>query len=100
MGGFEKFEKISFGYSPMGHKKYDEIEFSHSKMRAIFNLVVKNSLDLIVTQVSQICNMRCNLGFMKCNFKVYEMRNLRILKKYHLHVALWGQKIYIRYCFF
>jgi len=96
MGGFENFEKTSFGCSPMGHKKYDEIEFSHSKMKKIFNLVVNESLDLIATQLWQTCNMRCSGGFIKCNFKVYEMRNLRILKKYHLHVAPWGHKKYIR----
>jgi len=60
MGGFEKFEKTSFGCSPMGHKKYDEIEFSHSKMKEIFDLVVNESLDLIATQLWQTCNMRCN----------------------------------------
>ncbi len=35
----------------MGHKKCDEIEFSHSEMKAIFNLVVNETLDLIVTQL-------------------------------------------------
>jgi hypothetical protein len=64
MGGFENFEKISFGCSPMGHKKYDEIEFSHSEMKAIFNLVVNETLDLIVTQFWQTCNMRYNQRFM------------------------------------
>jgi hypothetical protein len=51
MGGFENLKNISFGCSPMGHKKYDEIEFSHSKMKAIFDLVVNETLDLIVTQL-------------------------------------------------
>jgi len=82
--------------TPWEHMKYEEIEFSHSKMKVIFDLVVNERLDLIATQLWQICNMRCNLGFMKCNFKVYEMRNLRILKKYHLHVAPWGHKKYTR----
>jgi hypothetical protein len=84
MGGFENFE-YHLDVAPLGHKKYDEIEFSHSEMKAIFDLVVNESPNLIVTQLWLTCNM-------KCNFKVYEMRTLRILKKYHLHVATWGHK--------
>jgi len=47
---FENFE-YHLDVASLGHKKYDEIEFSHLKMKAIFDLVVNESLDLIVTQL-------------------------------------------------
>jgi hypothetical protein len=86
MGGFENFEyhlDVAHGDT----RNTMKLSSSHLEMKAIFDLVVNESLDLIVTQLWLTCNVRCNLRFMKCNFKVYEMRNLRILKKYYLHVA-------------
>jgi hypothetical protein len=41
MGGFENFEyhlDVVGCSPPLGHKKYDEIEFSHLEMKAIFDL--------------------------------------------------------------
>ncbi len=81
-------KKYHLDVTTWGHKKYDEIEFSDLKMKAIFDLVMNESLDLIATQLWQTCNMRCNLWFVKCNFKVYEMRKLRILKKCHLDIPM------------
>jgi hypothetical protein len=42
-------KKYHLDVAPWGHKKYDAIEFFHSEMKAIFGLVVNESLDLIVT---------------------------------------------------
>jgi hypothetical protein len=50
MGGFENFE-YHVDVTPLGHKQYNEIEFSHLEMKAIFDLVVNENLDLIVTQL-------------------------------------------------
>ncbi len=83
-------KKYHLDVAAWGHKIYDEIQFSHLKMKAIFDLVMNENLDLIATQLWQTCNMRCNLRFMKCNFKVYEMRNLRILKKNAIYMYPHG----------
>jgi len=44
-------KKYHLDVAAWGHKKYDGIQFSHLKMKAIFDLVMKDSLDLIATQV-------------------------------------------------